>query len=113
MVNEEQGEMVVEVRMVNNRVMAVVLLIERDVLKQIYRHASQGERSLEEKPSFYDELKGQWEMHSADDLVMHLGDFNGYMGGNLMGFSVGQRNLEGGMLLEFCLEKELCVKYMV
>ena len=26
--------------------------------------------------SFYVELKGEWNMHSADDLVMCLGDFN-------------------------------------
>ena len=25
------------------------------------------------------------------------------------GYGVGQRNMEGGMLLEFCLEKELCL----
>ena len=24
-------------------------------------------------------------------------------------YGIGQRNLEGGMLLEYCLEKEICV----
>ena len=60
-------------------------------------------------------------MHSADDLVVCLGDINGHFGRHIDGFdgvhggySVGQRNLEGRMLLEFCLEKALCVsKYMV
>ena len=54
-------------------------------------------------------------MHSADDLVMRLGDFNehsrhndGFDGVN-GGYSIWHRNLEGIMLLEFCLEKELCV----
>ena len=28
------------------------------------------------KQSFYDKLKCEWDMHSADDLVMCLGDFN-------------------------------------
>ena len=51
-------------------------------------------------------------MHSADDLVMCLGDINGHIGRHIDGFDglhggygVGQRNLEGRMLLEFCLEK--------
>ena len=55
-------------------------------------------------------------MHSADDLIMCFGDINGHIGrhidgfdGVLGGYGVGQRNLKGRMLLEFCLEKELCV----
>ena len=55
-------------------------------------------------------------MHSADDLVMCLGDFNGHMGRHVDGFAgvhgmygVGQRNMEGRMLLLLCLVKELCV----
>ena len=55
-------------------------------------------------------------MHSADDLVMCLGDCNGHIGrhidgleGMCGGHGVGQSNLEGRMLLQFCLEKELCV----
>ena len=71
---------------------------------------------MEEKQSFYDELKGKWDMHSADDLVICLGDFNGHFGRHIDVFDevhgecgVGQRNLEGRMLLEFCLVKALCV----
>ena len=51
-------------------------------------------------------------MHSTVDLVMCLGDFDGHIDGYdevHVGYGVGQRNLEGTMLLEFCLEKELCV----
>ena len=55
-------------------------------------------------------------MHSADDLVMCLGDFTGLVGRYIDGFDgvhggygVGQRNVAGRMLLEFCLEKQLCV----
>ena len=32
------------------------------------------------KAVFYDELKCEWDMHSADDLAMCLGDFNGHVG---------------------------------
>ena len=55
-------------------------------------------------------------MHSAVDLVMYLCDFIGHAGGFIdgfdgvyVGYDIDQRNLEGRMLLEFCLEKELCV----
>ena len=55
-------------------------------------------------------------MHSEDDLVMCLGDFNGHVGGHVDGFDwvhggygVGQKNLEGRMLLEYCLVNELFV----
>ena len=41
-------------------------------------------------------------MHSADDLVMCLNDFNGHVGRHIDGF-------DRRMLLEFCLEKELCM----
>ena len=54
-------------------------------------------------------------MHSASDLVMCLGDFNGQVSRHIDGFdvvygghSVGQRNLERRMLLESCLDKESC-----
>ena len=49
-----------------------------------------------------------------------LGDINGHIGRHADGFDgingeydLGKRNLEGRILLEFCMEKELCVKYMV
>ena len=52
-------------------------------------------------------------MCSADDLVMCLGDINGHIGRHIDGSNgvhgghgVHQKNLEGRMLLEFCLEKE-------
>ena len=65
---------------------------------------------------FYDELKGEWDTHSAGELVMCLGDINGHIGWHIDGFDgahgeygIGQRNLEERMLSEFCLENELCV----
>ena len=65
------------------------------------------EEVLEEKQSFYDEPKCEWDMHSAGDLVMYLGDINGHIGRHIDGFNgvhggfgVGQKNLEGRMLNE-------------
>ena len=109
-------EKVVEVRRVIDRVMTFVVVIEEEVLRLISSNAQQSGRSVEEKQSFYEELKCEWDMYSADDLVMCLGDINGYVDRHIHGLNgvpeghgVGQRKLEGRMLLEFCLKKELCV----
>ena len=83
------------------------------MLRLIRWYAPQSGRRLDERQSFCDELKGEWEIHSASDLVMCLGDINGHVHRHIDGFDgvhggygVGHRNLEGRMLLEFCLEKE-------
>ena len=66
-------------------------------------YAPQSGRLLEEKHSFYDKLKCEWDMHSADELVMCLGDLNEYVGRHIDrvhgGYGVCQRNLDGRMLL--------------
>ena len=93
--------------------MTFVVVLEEDVLRFICGHASRSGISFEEKTSFYDKLKCEWDMHSADDLIMRVGDINGHIGRHVDGFDggygEGQRNLEERMLLEFGLEKELCV----
>ena len=73
MVKEELCEKVVYMGWVSDRVMTFVVL-EEDVLRLICGHAPQSGRSLDEKLSFYDELKCEWDMHYADDLVMCFGD---------------------------------------
>ena len=50
--------------------MITVVGFEEDVLRLICGYAPQSGRSLEEKHSFYDVLKGEWDMHSAGDLVV-------------------------------------------
>ena len=52
MVKEELCENMVEVRRVSDRVMAVVLVFEEDVLKLICWYAPQSGRRLEEKRVF-------------------------------------------------------------
>ena len=69
--------------------MTVVVVFEEDVLRLICGYAPQSGRSLDEEQSFYDELKGEWNMHSADDLVMCLGDFNGHVGRYIDGLDGG------------------------
>ena len=65
--------------------------------------------------SLFYELKVVWDVHSAGDLVMCLGGLNGQVDchiyrfhGVQRGYGIGQRNLEGRMLLVLS-EKELCV----
>ena len=78
--------MVLDVRRVSDRVMTVVVAFEEDVLRLIYGYASQSGRSFEEKQSFCDELKCGWDMYSAGDLVMCLGDCNRPIGWCIDGF---------------------------
>ena len=63
-------------RRASDKVMTVVEVIEEDVLRSICGYAPQNGRSLEEKQPSYDELKYVWDMHSAGDLAMCLGDIN-------------------------------------
>ena len=65
--------------MVSDRVMTVVVL-EEDVLRLICWYAPQCGISLEEKQCFHDGLICEWDMNSADDLVLCLGDFDGHVG---------------------------------
>ena len=74
-------------------------VLEEYVLRLICGHASQSGRRLEKKQSFYDEQKCEWDMHSADDLVMCLSVFNGHVGRHIDGLDgvhggcgVDQRN---------------------
>ena len=111
---EELCEKVVEVRRISDRVIIVVIFYVV-VLKLNCGYAPQS-GSFEEKQSSYDELKGELDMHSVGDLAMCLGDAIGHVGRHIDGFDgdhggygVCPRTLEGRMLSEFCLEKELFV----
>ena len=102
MVKEKLCEKVVEVRMVSDGVMTLVVF-EEDVLGLICGYAAQSGRSFEEKQSFYDEVKCELDMHSADDLVMCLGDFNGRVCRHIDGLDGVHGRYAVGVLLEFCL----------
>ena len=62
---EELCEKVVDVRRVSDRVMTVVVVYEEDMLRLICAYDLQSGRSLEEKQSFYDELKSEWDMSES------------------------------------------------
>ena len=65
-------------------------------------HAPQSGRSLVEN-SLFDELKGEWDMHSAGDLVMCLGKINGHVGRHTDGF-------RGVRCKAWCREEEFGMK---
>ena len=66
--------------------MMTVVVYEEDVLRLICGYAPQSGRRLKERQSFYDELKAEWDLHCAGDLVMYLGVFNGHVGWHIDGF---------------------------
>ena len=116
LVKEELCEKVVEVRRKSDRVMAIVLVFEEEVVRVICGYGPQSGRTSAEKERFYDEMASEWDLQSMGELVMGMGDFNGHVGKWIDGFEgvhggngVGERNVEGRMLLEFCDEKEVCV----
>ena len=65
------------------------------------------------------ELKCEWDMHSADYLLMCLGDFNVYIGMHIDGFDefqVGMAKFRGiwkNVIRVLSEERIMCVKYMV
>ena len=73
-----------EVRRAGDRMMTVVLVFGEDVLRLICWHSPQSGR----KTVFYDELKGECDIHNDDDLVMCLSDFNGHVDKDIDGLDL-------------------------
>ena len=58
----------------------------------------------------------EWSMANANEMVLGWGNSNGHEGkcaegfeGIHGGYGIGKRNVEGRMLLDFCVQKEFCV----
>ena len=116
LVKEELSENVVEIRRRCDRVMATELVFGEEVVRVICAHAQQSGKPDSEKERFYEEMACEWSMANANEMVLELGDFNGHVGKYAKGFEgihggceIGKRNVEGRMLLDFCVQKELCV----
>ena len=76
---KELCEKVVEVGKVSDGG-CVVLVFKEDLLRLICRHALHSGRILEEKQSFDDVTKNEWDVYQVDDSVVGIGDINGYVG---------------------------------
>ena len=116
LVKEELCEKFVEVQRKSDRVMTVVMALEEEVVRIICVYDRQSGRTGADKERFYDDLRSEWDLHNMGDLVLGMGDFNGHVGKRIEGYEgvhggngIGERNVEGKMLLKFCDEKELCV----
>ena len=114
-VKEELCEKVVEVRRRCDRVMAIGLVFEEEVVRIICAYAPQSGKPDAEKEIFYEEMAREWSVANGNELVLGLGDFNGNVGkcaegfGSIHGgYGIGKRNAEGRLLLDFCNPKELC-----
>ena len=113
---EELCEKVVEVRRKSDRVMAMVLVFEEEVIRVICAYASQVGRLECGKDQFYNNMASEWNLRSPAEVVLGLGDLKEHVGRRIDGFEgahggygIGKRNVEGRKLLKFCDEKELCV----
>ena len=116
-IREELCENVVEVRRRCERVMAIGLVFEEEVVKIIcaFMHNNEKTQMLRMR-DFFEEMAREWSMANANELALELRDFNGHVGkcaegfeGMRGGYGIRNKNAEGRMLLDFCDQKELCV----
>ena len=63
-------------------------------------------RKVAQKERFYDNLGSEWDLHSVGKLVLGMGDFTEHNGKRIEGYEgvhggngIGERNVEGKMLL--------------
>ena len=95
--------------------MAVVLVVEEHELGLVSGYALPLWPDIGRKDYVY-ELRNVLCMHSEYELVVFMGDRNERVSWHVDGFcdvhgghSIDQWNVEGRMLLYFCLLKELCL----
>ena len=96
--------------------MTVVMALEQEVVRRFCVYGRKVAERIQRKSNFYDDLRSEWDLHNVGKLVLDMGDFNGHVSKRIEGYEgvhggneIGERNVEGKMLLEFCDEKELCV----
>ena len=87
-----------------------------EVVRVVCPYAPQSGISMGKKDFPYEDLSREWTTHHIRELIIGMGDFNGHVGRDIDGFqgvlrgsSIGERNQEGRMLLEFFYAKHLCI----
>ena len=116
LVREDLCMNIVEISRISDRVIVVVIIFGKKVVRIVCAYAPQCGRSMSEKEKFYEEMARGCEVENANEVLICLRGFNGHIGkevdgfeGAHGGFGIGKRNLERRLLLEFCVEKDLCV----
>lgn len=114
LIKKELEKQVIEVRRINERVIALDLAIENDVVTILSVYAPQCGLSSEEKDKFYEQLS--LEMLNVHGKCVVMGDFNGHVGKKKDGYEgvhgghgFGHRNSEGERILDFADSFELKV----
>ena len=115
-VREELVESVLKVRRVSDRLIAMKLEVKGSILNIASTYAPQVNNSMEEKNDFWDDLDGLIKSISKEERIVLGTDFNGHVGeGNIgdekiMGsYSVGTRNKEGSMVVDFGKRMDLAI----
>ena len=83
---EELCEKIVEVRRKSDRVMAIMLVLEEEVIRVICAYTPQVGKSECKKGQFCKDLASEWDLQSPGEVVLSLGDFNKHIGRRIDGF---------------------------
>ena len=78
LVKDEIYGNVVEVRRKSDRIMAIVLTLDREVMRIVCAYGPRSGRPDAEKVCFYNEMRSEWDFKSSSKIVVSLGDFNGH-----------------------------------
>ena len=77
MVKEEISENIVKVRRKSDRVIKIVLTLDREVIQIIFSCGPQSRTLETEKVHFDDKMTSEWNLESFCEITISLGDFNG------------------------------------
>ena len=103
---EEISENAVKVRRKSGRAMAVVLTLNREVIRITCAYGPQSGRPDIEKVRFYNEMASEWDLGSSSKVIVSLVDFNEHVGKCAEGFAdvhgkncIAKRNAEERRLI--------------
>ena len=101
---------------VRDRVMAMVLVFEEEVIRVKCAYATHVGRSECEKDQFYNKMSCEWNLQNPGEMILCTKGFNRHFGRRVDSYEgvhdeykIGERNVKEKRLLEFCDKKELHV----
>ena len=116
MLAEKWVPQVMAVNRINSRIIALKLLIGKNIISVTSAYAPQQGLSSELKDAFYAHLNCHTAKIDANDIAITGADLNGHVGRSASGFEqvhggfgYGTRNTEGNRILEFCTAQDMVV----
>ena len=116
MLAEKWVEKVFEVQRVSDSILVLKLIFGKRIFTFVALYAPQAKRPTADKNRFYDQLESTVMGIPTSEEVFFLGDWNGHVGADALGYEVvhgghafGKRNKEGERILEFALANDLIV----